>query len=53
MLVKNSKLVLISNSEKIKDFKPDGRAKKLNGFLIFLYRECKHFTRIEDYEEFY
>ena len=53
MLVKNSKLVLISNSEKIKDFKLDERAKKLNGFLIFLYRECKYFTRIEDYEEFY
>jgi hypothetical protein len=47
------KLELISGSEKIKDFQPDGESKKLSGFLTSLYCECEHFA--EDYEndEFY
>ena len=47
------KLELTSSSEKIKDFQPDGRSKKLSGFLTGLYCECEHFD--EDYEndEFY
>ena len=42
------KLELISSSEKIKDFQPDGRSKKLSGFLTGLYCECEHFA--EDYQ---
>jgi hypothetical protein len=47
------KLELTSGSEKIKAFQPDGRSKKLSGFLTGLYCECEHFD--EDYEndEFY
>ena len=49
------KLELISSSEKIKDFQPDGRSKKLSGFLTDLYCECEYFAEAEDYqnEEFY
>jgi len=49
------KLELISNSEKIKDFQPDERSKKLSGFLTGLYCECEYFADAEDYqnEEFY
>jgi len=49
------KLELISSSEKIKDFQPDGRSKKLSGFLTDLYCECEYFTEAEDYqnEKFY
>ena len=49
------KLELISSSEKIKDFQPDGRSKKLSGFLTGLYCECEYFAEAEDYqnEEFY
>jgi len=48
-------LELISSSEKIKDFQPDGRSKKLSGFLTDLYCECEYFTEAEDYqnEKFY
>ena len=48
-------LELISSSEKIKDFQPDGRSKKLSGFLTGLYCECEYFAEAEDYqnEEFY
>ena len=42
------KLELISSSEKIKDFQPDGRSKKLSGFLTGLYCECEDFA--EDYQ---
>ena len=47
------KLELTSGSEKIKAFQPDGRSKKLSGFLTGLYCECEHFA--EDYKnhEFY
>jgi hypothetical protein len=49
------KLELISSSEKIKDFQPDGRSKKLSGFLTDLYCECEYFAEAEDYqnEKFY
>ena len=53
MDVKNLELILSSNSKKIKNFKPNGRAKKLNGFLTLLHCVCEHFTKTEDYEEFY
>ena len=48
-------LELISSSEKIKDFQPDGRSKKLSGFLTGLYCKCEYFAEAEDYqnEEFY
>ena len=48
-------LELISSSEKIKDFQPDVRSKKLSGFLTALYCECEYFAEAEDYqnEEFY
>ena len=48
-------LELISSSEKIKDFQPDGRLKKLSGFLTSIYCECEYFGEAEDYqnEEFY
>ena len=50
---KQFKLELISSSEKIKNFQPDERSKKLSGFLTGLYCECEYFD--EDYEndEFY
>ena len=41
-------LELISSSEKIKDFQPDGRSKKLSGFLSGLFCYCDDF--MEDYE---
>lgn len=44
------KLELISNSEKIKDFQPDERSKKLSGFLTALYFECEYFADAEDSE---
>nr|YP_010448046.1 hypothetical protein NRL27_pgp011 [Nitzschia dubiiformis]UTQ75527.1 hypothetical protein [Nitzschia dubiiformis] len=44
------KLELTSSSEKIKDFQPDGRSKKLSGFLTDLYCECEYFTEAEDYQ---
>jgi len=49
------KLELISSSEKIKDFQPDERSKKLSGFLTDLYCECEYFAEAEDYqnEKFY
>lgn len=49
------KLELISSSEKIKDFQPDERSKKLSGFLTDLYCECEYFADAEDYqnEKFY
>ena len=48
-------LELISNSEKIKDFQPDRRSKKLIGFLTYLYSEYEYFADAEDSEkkEFY
>ena len=48
-------LELVSSSERIKDFQPDGRPKKLSGFLTRLYCECEYFYEAEDYknEEFY
>ena len=47
------KFTLELSSGKVKDFQPDGRSKKLSGFLTGLYCECEHFA--EDYEndEFY
>ena len=47
------KFKLELGSGKVKDFQPDGRSKKLSGFLTGLYCECEHFA--EDYEndEFY
>jgi len=47
------KFKLELGSEKVKDFQPDVRSKKLSGFLTGLYCECEHFA--EDYEndEFY
>jgi hypothetical protein len=49
------KLELISSSEKIKDFPPDRRSKKLNGFLTDLYFKYEYFAEAEDYqnEKFY
>jgi hypothetical protein len=48
-------LELISSSEKIKNFHPDGRSKKFRGFLTYLYFECEYFAEAEDYQnqEFY
>ena len=43
-------LELISSSEKTKNFQPDGRSKKLSGFLTGLYCECEHFAEAEDYQ---
>ena len=43
-------LELISSSEKIKDFQPDRRSKKLSGFLTGLYCECEYFAEAEDYQ---
>jgi len=47
------KFKLELGSEKVKDFQPDVRSKKLSGFLTDLFCECEHFG--EDYEnnEFY
>ena len=42
------KFKLKLGSEKVKDFQPDGRSKKLSGFLTSLYGECEHFA--ENYE---
>ncbi len=44
---------LTSTSEKMKDFKPDGRSKKLSGFLTGLYCECEHFDQDYENDEFY
>ena len=44
---------LITTPEKIKDFKPDSRSKKLKGFLTGLYCECEYLDDTEDYKEFY
>lgn len=44
-------LELISSSEKIQDFHPDERGKKLSGFLTYLFCECEDFD--EDYEKLY
>ena len=48
-------LELISNSEKIKDFQPDRRSKKLIGFLTYLYSEYEYCADTEDFQnkEFY
>lgn len=46
-------LELISSSEKIKDFHPNEKSKKLSGFLTTLYCECEYFTETEEYQEFY
>ena len=48
-------LELISSSEKIKDFQPDERSKKLRGFLTALYFECEYCADTDGYqnEEFY
>ena len=43
-------LELISSSEKIKDFQPDGRSKDLGGFLTTFYFECEYFSETEDYQ---
>lgn len=48
---KKFNLELISNSEEIKDFQPNGRSKKLSGFLRGLYCECKYFAEAEDYQK--
>jgi hypothetical protein len=37
------KLELLFNSEKVKDFEPDERAKKLRGFSSCFFFECEHF----------
>jgi hypothetical protein len=42
------KLELISSSEKIQDFQPNGKAKKLSGFLTGLFCYCDDF--MEEYE---
>jgi hypothetical protein len=47
------KLELISSSEKIQDFQPDGKAKKLSGFLTGLFCECDHFMENYENDEFY
>ena len=38
------KFKLELGSEEFKDFQPDGRSKKLNGFLTGLFCECEHFA---------
>ena len=50
---KQFKLELISSSEKIKNFQPDERSKKLSGFLTGLYCECEHFDEDYQNEELY
>ena len=47
------KLELISNSETMKNFKPDERSEKLSGFLTSLYCECEHFDEEYESDEFY
>jgi hypothetical protein len=39
-------------SEKLKDFQPDVRSKKLSGLLISLYCECEYFDEDSENEEF-
>ena len=48
-------LELLSSLEKMKDFQPDERAKKLSGLLTTLYCECECFADADDYQdkEFY
>ena len=55
LIDKKFNLELISSSEKIKNFQPDERSKKLSGFLKGLYCECEYFAETEDdqNEEFY
>ena len=47
------KFKLELSSEKIKDFQPNERSKKLNGFLTGLYCECEHFDNDYENNEFY
>ena len=47
------KLELISSPEKIKDFQPDGRSKKLSGFLTGCFCYCDDFMEDYENEEFY
>lgn len=49
----NFNLELILGSEKIKDFQPDERSKRLSGFLTGLYCECEDFAEDYQNEEFY
>ena len=50
---KQFRLELTSDSEKIKAFQPDEKAKKLRGFLTTVYCECEHFDDDYENEELY
>ena len=47
------KFKLDLSSGKIKDFQPDERSKKLNGFLTGCFFECENFMEDYENEEFY